>query len=212
MEDHVANTLKDLFGDSDNDSDQELCAQKLTSEQLSNELRQELFDCKSKKVYDGWTDKLQAWCNEHNVCFDVITAVQLMEFFKYQHEHYAPTTLWQAYSCLNKYFMIYKGWKNFREIPLLKELLKKYEKSWKKKKAAVLSKEQIDDWLENAPEDAGAILDKAVFIVGFYGSLRVAEMLQIEFKNVNCCSEDLISITIQVSSFRLLKYFACTER
>ena len=49
-------------------------------------------------------------------------------------DKYAPSTLWQCYSCLNKYYTTYKAWRSFNETPILKNYISKLEKDGVEKK------------------------------------------------------------------------------
>jgi integrase len=79
---------------------------------------------------------------------------------------------------------------------MIKMLLKKYEKDHNKTKSAVLEPDQIITWLENAPEEKGGIGLKAAFVCGFYGLLRVDELVKIHFSHVNASGEDFVQITV----------------
>lgn len=187
--------------DDDNDETEGLLDQicKLDKEESKGatpEVCKELFDFKSSGTYFQWVDRLRAWSVKNDCNFEAITVNNLLQFFKDQSCDYAPTTLWQGYSCLNRYFSVYKGWTNFRNYPMLKMLLKKFDKQHQKKKAAVLTTDQINKWLDEAPEENGGIMHKAAFVQGYFGTLRVDEIVQLGFEHVNTASNEFIRTTL----------------
>ena len=109
------------------------------------------------------------------------SGLSVIKFFHEMAKFYAPSTLWQAYSCLNKYYSTYKSWKSFNDLPILKNYLKKIEKeSGAKKKSEILTKKQIFTFLKDAPDDPKYLVRKAVAICGYYGGLRTLELLQLD--------------------------------
>lgn len=67
----------------------------------------------------------------------------IMCFFNEISSSYSPSTLWQCYSCLNKYYSTYKSWQSFNDIPALKNFLKAIEKDSTRKQSLILSKEEL---------------------------------------------------------------------
>lgn len=115
-------------------------------------------------------------------------------------KQYAPSTLWQAYSCLNKYYSTYKNWKSFNEVPIIKNFIKSLEKNGEpKKQSEVLSKEELFTFIEaNNSDDPKMIVKKVIALVAYYGGLRCAELVNLLFSDVDVKS-DQITVTIRTS-------------
>ena len=112
-----------------------------------SELKDLMFDMKSKKIYDGWILKYTTFCEKEKIT-DIDSLAFLLKFFVHQSTVYSASTLWQGYSCLGKYFLVFYN-KDIKENMLLKQLLKKKQKYHKVKKSMVLSKEELDLFLQN---------------------------------------------------------------
>lgn len=148
---------------------------------ISDHLRNSLYACKSTKVYDKWHDRFSAWC-KGNKSSESISSV--LEFLNQMKSVYAVTTLWQAYSCLNKYYTIYHGWKPFSNYPVIKDFLKKLEKGHDKKKSQVFSQEQVSKFLSEFSEESSGLVKKCVMIMGYFGGMRISELTDLTFENV----------------------------
>ena len=159
------------------------------------EMQDKIFNCKSVAIYRKWQEKFIEYIQEHDLSEDVNS---MLSFFTELAKSYAPSTLWQAYSCLNKYYVTYKSWRPLKEVPLLTNYIKTIEKeSAGKKQSLTLSKEQLFFFLNNAPNDPKELVRKAVSIVAFYGGLRCAELVALEFTDIVVNSE---SITVFIRS------------
>ena len=92
---------------------------------------------------------------------------------------YAPSTLWQAYSCLNKYYTTYKNWKNFNEVTILKNFIKTTEKQGEpKKQSLILSKEDLFTFCKADHDGSPSLLaKKVVTLLGYFGGLRCVELV-----------------------------------
>ena len=81
----------------------------------------------------------------------------------------------------NKYQAIYG--ERLQKFPRITMLLKSYENGHQRKTSKFFGKEQIDQYLTNAPDKGKHIYMKAVVVVGYYGGLRCADL-------TNICCED----------------------
>ena len=89
------------------------------------EMQDKIFNCKSVAIYRKWQEKFIEYIQEHDLSEDVNS---MLSFFTELAKSYAPSTLWQAYSCLNKYYVTYKSWRPLKEVPLLTNYIKTIEK------------------------------------------------------------------------------------
>ena len=151
-------------------------------------MQNKIFNCKSSGVYNKWHDKFIKYINENNYpeSFESI-----LNFFNEIASSFAVSTLWQAYSCLNKYYTTFKSWTSFNDIPVLKNFLKSIERdSLCKKTSLILAKDELQAFFENAPnEDKRILVRKVVAVIGYYGGLRCAELTALDFKDVAISEE-----------------------
>ena len=159
-------------------------------------IQDKIFDCKSVSVYNKWYCKFQQFLKEKNKPENFES---VLDFFNELSKTYAPSTLWQAYSCINKYYTTYKNWKPFKRTPILKDFLKKMEKDAKaKRQSSVLSKEDIFQYLKEAPNDLHVIVKKAVIVFGYFGGLKVAELVALTFEDI-IITDSVIQVFVQES-------------
>ena len=118
-----------------------------SSSLVPEEMKDKIFKCKSVAVYEKWHEKFINFISENN---HPETLKSVLLFFNHISKFYAPSTLWQAYSCLNKYYSTYKSWKSFNDTSLLKNFLKKIEKdsATVKKQSLILAKEELHDFFQ----------------------------------------------------------------
>ncbi len=112
-----------------------------------------------------------------------MTSSAVLQFFKSVDGHYCASTLWQAFSCLSKYFLVYHSI-CLKDNLLLKQFLKDKSKTHLPKKSQVLSKEHIDEYLETVTCDPIILQKKCAVVLGISGMMRISEL-------VNLCFEDI---------------------
>lgn len=155
-----------------------------------SDLKDKIFNCKSVGVYQKWHDKFKDFILENHLTENLES---ILQYFNKISDQYSPSTLWQAYSCLNKYYTTYRNWKSFNETPLLKNFIKKMEKdSASKKQSSIFSKEEIFQFLgQSSNEDKKLLVKKAVTIIAYYGGLRCAELVALTFKDIAINEHDI---------------------
>lgn len=161
---------------------------------IPKQMQDKIFDCKSASVYENWHKKFKEFIEQEDLPENFES---ILKYFTDISSKYSPSTLWQAYSCLNKFYTTYKNWNNFNQTSALKNYIKKIENTSKpKKQSTILEKEQLFNFLENAPNDDKQVLvRKAVSIVGYYGGLRCAELTNLKWKDVSV-QNDVITVFI----------------
>ena len=85
--------------------------------ELSSAFKVAALDCKSRPVYDRWMQwylefKLAQGFSNHGFCV-------FMDFLRDISTHSAVSTVWQAASCLNKFFKL-DGCENYIQHPVFK--------------------------------------------------------------------------------------------
>lgn len=154
-------------------------------------IQDQIFNCKSVAVYNSWKKKFDKFILDEKLSENIESVLKYLQSISNQ---YAPSTLWQAYSCLNKYYTTYKNWKSFNEVPILKNFIKSLEKNHEpKKQSKVLSKEELFKFLiHNNNEDPKILVRKVASIVAYYGGLRCVELLNLSFADIEMKPAEII--------------------
>ena len=118
---------------------------------------------------------------------DVALAQNISDFFESCHEggYYATSSLWSASSALKSYLLIKHSFKMDDQTPLLKRLFKNWETEDVGQQSAVFTPEEIEAYLQNAANDPTNLPIKVATIVGIFGSLRIQEITDFTFQQLN---------------------------
>ena len=159
-------------------------------------IQDEVFNCKSVAIYTTWKNRFSEFLEKEE---RKESLESVLIFMKNLSGKYAPSTLWQAYSCLNKYYTTYKNWKSFNEVPILKSFIKAIEKKGQpKQQSKVISKEDIFKFFDaDHNEQPQLLAKKVVALIGYYGGLRCVELVNLLFSEVKVSANE---ITIHVRS------------
>lgn len=127
-----------------------------------------------------------------------------IEYFDYlkNTKGLASSSLWAMYSMLNNKHQLTYGTKLQALYPRLTLLLKRYEAGYVRKTAGVLTKEQIIEFLQNAPNEKEFVHIKAAVVVGFCGGLRCADLVSINSHDCEFNETTGLWITYSVSKQR----------
>jgi integrase len=139
----------------------------------------------SAKKYSDWTTSFEEFCNKPGQK-DVELAQNVLDFFASCHEDgYATSSLWSASSALKSFLLIKHAFKLEEQVPLLKRLFKNWEKEDEVEQSAVFTPEQVEKFLNEAPDDPSYLSIKVATIVGIFGSLRIQELTDFTFQQLN---------------------------
>jgi integrase len=149
--------------------------------EISDSLKDSLFDFKSRKIYQKWIDKYNDWFTERE--YEGHTAFTVLGFFKSIDLQYSSNTMWQCHSALSKYLLVYHNI-SIKENLLIKDFLKKKGKTHLEKNSKILSKEECDKFFETATDEGNFVLIKCAIAIGIFGLSRVSELVDLLFSDV----------------------------
>lgn len=131
------------------------------------------------------------------------TEENYLQFFDYLKniKKYACSTIWSSYSKLNHKHQIYFGEK-LQIYPRITHLLKSYESGYIRKTAKAFSKEEIDRYLESAPDSEDHVHIKVAVILGYFGGLRCADLISINCDDCDFNENTGMWVTYTVSKQR----------
>lgn len=148
---------------------------------------------KSKDVYEKVYARFKAWLAEKGT--DRISENTLLPYFKEILKEKKPTTVWSEYSCLKKMIRVRHSI-DISKFYSISDLLKQESRTHLKKKAATFTSEQIDEFLEKAPDTLEVLQDKLALLLGLFGGLRSEEYCEIQFEDVQAF-DDHLKVTIK---------------
>jgi len=113
----------------------------------------EVLPTKSKLVYEQNYGRFIKWCTGKNIDGDYSESV-LLAYFKYMADDlkFQIPTLWSHYSMIKCLLKLRKG-VDIANYHTLRLFLKKKNENYCPKKASVLTKEDFDRFLVEAPDD-----------------------------------------------------------
>jgi integrase len=117
----------------------------------------------------------------------------LLRFLVKQAETMAPTTLWTIFSLVKKYLALECRLDLGRAVRVT-DYLKTLSRFHLKKKAPSFSREDVFNYLRRASNEGKNLLTKLVLLAGFYGGLRVCELVKLTWDDVAFASEGVIIV------------------
>ncbi|KAJ8909403.1 hypothetical protein NQ315_004528 [Exocentrus adspersus] len=135
---------------------------------------------KSRKIYEAQYDTFVKWCCQRkleNVNEDV-----LLVFFAEKSKTLSSSTLWTHYSMLKTMLNVKRNI-DVSKFYKLSAFLKRKSEGYKPKKAKVLTLDQIDKFLLEAP-DKDFLMVKVALIFGVAGACRGKELHQLTISDV----------------------------
>ncbi|XP_023312404.1 uncharacterized protein LOC108916330 [Anoplophora glabripennis] len=110
------------------------------------------------------------------------TEAVLLAYFEELLETYSPNSLWTKWSILKSKVNIHEK-RDIAKFNELEAFLKRKSKSYKPKKSAVLSPNDVIGFLKNAPNEIH-LLHKVVLIMGYFGGCRSQELLNMKISDI----------------------------
>lgn len=148
---------------------------------ISTEFKESLFDSKSKNVYEKWMRRYTDFKMQKSLEGDEINVY--LEFIKEISINYKCSTVWQAASCVNKFLKIYKNQDHIRN-PIFKSYMKNIAKQYVPKKSAVLTVDDVNNYIRQSGKTNQDLCEKVILIIGIYGALRLSEIAYLDFKDI----------------------------
>lgn len=155
--------------------------------------REGVIPAKSKDVYEKAYARFMAWLASQGT--DRISENTLLPYFREMLKEKKPTTMWSEYSALKKMLRVRHAI-DISAFASISDTLKQESKRHQKKKAATFTSEQVDEFLEKAPDTLEFQQDKLALLLGLYGGLRSEEYCSIQFEDVQMF-DDHLKVTIK---------------
>ena len=158
--------------------------------------RNAFIPSKSAAVYSKWLKVYQEWAENNQFSKYFVSANTLLAFFRSFGEKYSPSTLWTIFSCLKKQMLVhYKI--DINQFTEVQHYLKAVNTTHKKKKFPTFSREELDSFLLQAPNET-YLRHKLILLFATFGGLRISEITDLKFENV-VEKDGLLQITIERS-------------
>lgn len=157
----------------------------------------------SKVKYQARVNQFLSYCESNEL---EVAPPSVQSFLVELHEKYMTSTLWSIFAMLKAYFTNQHQLDLKTLLPGVPRLLKNWEKQEEKNQSKVnshtfspkslyiqiFSKDQLEKFLDEAPNDADWIHCKVTVAVACYGLLRLAEIenLQRYISKLSCFHHD----------------------
>ncbi|XP_048002607.1 uncharacterized protein LOC125239148 isoform X1 [Leguminivora glycinivorella] len=143
----------------------------------------EALPAKSKEIYKTTYDNFISWQGErNNTSFDENV---LLSYFEELSEKFQPSSLWSRYSMLKSVLKCTHS-VDFKDYCKLRAFLKKNSEGYVKRKANVLTLENAEKFIDDAPDDK-YLATKVALIFGVVGCLGRQDLVNI---TVDCMEDD----------------------
>lgn len=139
-------------------------------------VKNDLLPDKSRKRYERERSLFRIWCKKKNVT--TLTENVMLAYFLEKSEVMKSSTLWSIYSML-KASLILSDNVDISKFGNLVAFLKKKSVGYKAKKSSVLTRENISQFLLEAP-DSQYLIIKVALIMGVAGACRRDELSRME--------------------------------
>jgi len=147
---------------------------------------------KSKEIYLKHYLEFREYLKEHKT--ESISENTLLAYLQHLLETRSVSTCWTIYSCLKKMIRINDGL-DISRWPMLTDVLKTKSATHQKKKAKVFTREEIDRFLKDAPNDQ-FLEDKLALLLGLHGGLRTEEFLKLAIEDIEK-RQDYLKVTVR---------------
>ncbi|XP_046630008.1 tyrosine recombinase XerC-like [Neodiprion virginianus] len=161
-------------------SDEWLQCTPLKLREAAENTRDELLPTKSQKMYESTYDAFVKWKRAHKT--KVTSESIVMAYFKELSEKYKSSTLWSMFSMLKATIKIKEN-TDIDQYHSLKAFMKKTSSGFVSKKSKVLSSENVEKFLTEAP-DREYLTTKVALIFGISGACRSNELVNIRLRDV----------------------------
>lgn len=118
--------------------------------EIANSSIETLIPTKSRKLYDFAYEKFLKWCNEYNV--QQYTENVMLAYFTNLSRKFKSSTLWAQYSMIKSQLNIKHNVKIEKYSKLI-AFIKRQGENYTPKKSKVLTQDQFDKFLKDAPNN-----------------------------------------------------------
>lgn len=171
------------------ESDQEYKFLPAEIEEAANKATFELLPSKSKQQYEFSYDRFLKWCDQKNVSGKEASEKVLLAYFEEKSKIWKSSTLWSNYSMLKAMMNINN--QDISKYYKLVAFLKRKGEGYRPKKSKILSSEQIDKFLAEAPDEI-YLMQKVAAIFGVFGACRREELCNLTLNNIEDLGTSLV--------------------
>ncbi|KAJ8914177.1 hypothetical protein NQ315_015950 [Exocentrus adspersus] len=150
--------------------------------QEAQEATLRLLPAKSKRLYEKEMVEFDNWRKKRGLGEGAITEEVLLAYFFNVEKHFAASSMWTKYSMLKSMLKVHKGI-DISKYGKLTSYLKVGSRKYKTKKAKILERNQIEEFLKKAP-DVEYLQVKVALILGVAGACRCNELTFLDISDV----------------------------
>lgn len=175
---------------------------------IADEVAADLFPKKSESRYKLAYQKFEEWKKDCKA--SSFSERVLLAYFKYlqQEKKNKPTTMWSIHSMLIKSIMIEHNI-DISGYRKLTAFLKKSSVGYEPKKSLVLTPEDTQKFLDEAPDDM-FLSHKVILALGLSGGLRRQEIHDLTVDDIQIKGDDIALVEVKYTKTNQKKAFAMT--
>ncbi|KAJ8910396.1 hypothetical protein NQ315_010457 [Exocentrus adspersus] len=151
--------------------------------QEAQEATLRLLPAKSKRVYEKEMVEFDNWRKKRGLGKGAITEEVLLSYFFNVKKNFAASLMWTKYSMLKSMLKVHKGIDISKYGKLTSYLKVGKSRKYKTKKAKILERNQIEEFLKKAP-DVEYLQGKVALILGVAGACLCNELTFLDISDV----------------------------
>jgi site-specific recombinase XerD len=165
--------------------------------EISETTKAEFLKFKSNAIYLRWYNDYKKFLDDSGPDIKE-NPYSVLDYLSFLSKDYAASTLWQAYSCINKYFKILHN-VNLNDCSLIRDFLKKGDFEHLKKKSDIFNSDQVKTFLDEYKNDNNELIIKCCLVIALHGLMRISELINLDFSDCKEVGDMIFKIIIKRS-------------
>lgn len=190
----------------DSDSDSEFSFTPPELVEAAKEASSKLLPSKSRKIYENAYSRFMEWkAKKKSSSF---SETVLLAYFSELVQQQKPSTVWSNYSMIRSTLQANNNVDISKYLKLI-TFLKQNAKGYRPKKSKIFTRTQINDFLNNAPDEV-YLMTKVVVVFGIAGACRICEISQVTIDDIEDAGT-LLVVKINQTKNDVSRRFIVTE-
>lgn len=143
---------------------------------------EKLMPDKSQARYRQEFEKFREWCATHSVPAGYYSENVLLAYVEEISRKYSAGSMWSKFSMLRSSILTLGG-KDLGELPRIVKFVKKISKAHSAKKSLTFTRDQINEFMRDAPDEANLPV-KVATVFGLFGACRKGELANLLLSDV----------------------------
>lgn len=177
----------------------------LMSEAADQILKNMYVPAKSNSTYQKYYNHLKEWAQNKGWPSGYYSETLLVCYFKELADNYAPSTLFTRFSAIKSVLTAHRIMISFEVV---EDLLKKNMKGHRPKKAGVLPRVAVENWILHPTDDPSIIISKCITLIAICGAMRIQEVTNLQKEDLDI-HEEYIVVNYNSTKTSTQRSFVC---